>query len=112
MPRRDARVDANQKEIVQAFRAMGATVQHLHTVGGGCPDLVVGYRGLNLLVEVKDGSKPPSKRKLTEHEQAFFDEWNGQVTIVDSVHDVSGILVVMGLFAKAIDSLRESMSDV
>lgn len=38
MPRRKARVDANQSEVVAAFRAAGATVQHLHMVGGGCPD--------------------------------------------------------------------------
>lgn len=38
MPRRKARVDANQSEVVAALRAVGATVQHLHMVGGGCPD--------------------------------------------------------------------------
>ena len=55
MPRtnRPSRVDANQAEIVAAFRAAGATVLHLHSIGHGCPDLLVGYQGRNLLVEVK-----------------------------------------------------------
>jgi DNA-binding NarL/FixJ family response regulator len=39
---RAAKVDANQTEITAALRQMGATVQHIHTVGKGCPDLLVG----------------------------------------------------------------------
>jgi len=36
-----ARTDANQSEIVAGLRAIGATVQPLHAVGKGCPDLMV-----------------------------------------------------------------------
>ena len=39
MPRRAPRIDANQPEIVKSFRKLGCTVQHLHMVGDGCPDL-------------------------------------------------------------------------
>lgn len=39
---RAAKVDKNQPEIVEALRAEGAVVQHLHAVGVGCPDLLVG----------------------------------------------------------------------
>lgn len=80
------RTDANQREIVDTFRKLGASVQILSDVGKGCPDLAVGIFGINLLVEVKDGNKPPSKQRLTEHEQAFFDAWKGQVCIIKS-HD-------------------------
>ena len=45
-----ARVDANQPEIVKALRGVGATVQHLHKVGQGCPDLMVGWRLLHQAV--------------------------------------------------------------
>jgi hypothetical protein len=31
-------------------------------VGRGVPDLLVGWRGTNLLLEVKDGNKPQSAR--------------------------------------------------
>ncbi len=53
--RRAANVDRNQPEIVAALRAAGATVEYLHAVGGGCPDLLVGYRGANYVLEVKEG---------------------------------------------------------
>ena len=82
-----ARVDANQPEIVEALRAVGCTVQHLHTVGKGCPDLLVGRAGRNFLLEIKDGNKPPSKRKLTADEKEWHQTWTGQVIVVNSVDE-------------------------
>jgi hypothetical protein len=64
-----ARIDANQPAIVAAIRKMGATVLHLHTIGKGAPDILIGYQGKNALVELKDGAKPPSARKLTPDEE-------------------------------------------
>lgn len=78
------RTDANQTEIVDTLRSVGATVQILSAVGDGCPDLLVGFRGENYLLEVKDGNKPPSKRRLTPAEKKFFDTWKGQVQKVMS----------------------------
>ncbi len=85
--RRAARVDANQSEIVDALRKVGATVQPLHTVGKGCPDLLVGYRGENHVLELKDGSKPPSARKLTDDELEWHDSWRGRVFVVNDVRE-------------------------
>ena len=45
--------DANQSLIVADLRKAGATVQTLHEVGRGCPDLLVGFRGVNFIIEVK-----------------------------------------------------------
>jgi len=90
--RRAAKVDENQPEIVAAFRKGGASVEHLHTIGKGCPDLVVGFRGLNALVEVKDGRKPPSQRKLTKDEQKWHDAWGGQVFVVECPEDAEALL--------------------
>lgn len=71
---------------------MGASVQPLHTVGQGCPDLLVGYGGTNYLLEVKDGNKPPSQRKLTPDEHAWHDEWRGHVTVVTCTWDCDVLL--------------------
>ena len=87
-----ARVDDNQKEIVEALRAIGATVRVV-TQGGGIPDLLVGFRGHTVLMEVKDGRKKPSARKLTEAEEKFFLEWRGgMLAIVESVDDALALL--------------------
>lgn len=90
--RRAARVDANQEQIVSALRACGATVRVV-TQGDGIPDLLVGYRGYTILMEVKDGRKPPSARKLTEEEEKFFTNWTGgMLAIVNSVDEALELL--------------------
>lgn len=86
------RIDANQPLIVEAFRKHGCTVAHTHMVGKGFPDLVIRYRDHVALVEVKDGAKPPSRRKLTKPEELFHDAWGGVVQIVQSVDDVSALV--------------------
>lgn len=85
--RRAAKIDANQGEIIRALRAVGATVQPLHTIGRGCPDLLVGYRSDNALLELKDGRKPPSARKLTPDEADWIGQWRGTVYVVTSVDE-------------------------
>lgn len=81
------RVDSNQAEIVAVLRDLGATVQPLNAVKHGCPDLLVGYRGVNYLLEVKDGSKPKSQKKLTRDETKWIANWRGTVIVVESVDD-------------------------
>jgi hypothetical protein len=90
--RRAARIDANQPAIVEALRAAGASVATAHTLGDGFPDLVVGYLGVAVLMEVKDGSKPPSARQLTPEQVKFHANWKGPIS---TVTDVEGALRVL-----------------
>lgn len=85
--RRAARVDDNQAEIVAALRRAGCSVCSLAGVGRGCPDLAVGLRGVTYLLEVKDGSKCPSKRRLTAGERQWHEGWRGHVAVVHSVDE-------------------------
>lgn len=85
--RRAARVDRNQNEIVTALRKVGASVQHLHNVGRGCPDIAVGFRGATYLLEVKtdDGT-------LTNAEAIWHAHWRGQVDIVRNVDEALRVI--------------------
>jgi pimeloyl-ACP methyl ester carboxylesterase len=80
---RAARVDGNQAAIVKALRGYGCSVLHMHQIGNGCPDLAIATppddKGLRRIgfIEVKDGTKPPSARKLTADQVEFWDEWKG-----------------------------------
>lgn len=80
-----SKIDANQPEIVKALRAAGCTVEHLHTVGKGCPDLLCAIAGHNFLIEVKDGSKDPSAQKLKPTQVEWHAKWNTDVYVVNSV---------------------------
>jgi hypothetical protein len=83
--RRAARTDRNQSEIIQALRRAGCRVHDTSRLGGGFPDIMVaGRRGL-VLMEIKDGAKPPSARKLTPAEAEFFEFWAEHVSIVATV---------------------------
>lgn len=86
------RIDENQNEIVKALRKAGAYVRII-SQGDGIPDLLVAYKGVTILMEVKDGDKVPSARKLTEAEQKFFDEWTGgMLVVVNSVDEAIATL--------------------
>ena len=91
--RRAARVDDNHAEIIRALLAVGATVVDTSAVGAGCPDLLVGYRGVNFLIEIKDGAKPKSARQLTQAQESWFALWRGRAAVVI---DVDEALAVVG----------------
>lgn len=77
---RHGRSDANQSEIVAALREAGRSVQVLSAVGNGCPDLLVGWGGRLLLMEVKTADG-----KLTRAQERWMRSWKGPVAIVRSV---------------------------
>jgi len=90
--RAKAKVDANQSRIVDALRKAGCTVQSLGAVGAGCPDLLVGFGNRNLLLEVKDGSLPPSKKRLNHDQAAWHATWRGQVSTVTNIREALDVV--------------------
>ena len=114
--RRASKVDANQHAIVKLLRRLGATVQHLHHVGSGCPDLLVGAPGLTLtgdfdradalrrlegldgivvhdgatlLVEVKN---PETGGTLTPSQVDWHARWRGQKTVAESPQEAAALV--------------------
>lgn len=81
------KVDKNQPRLVKKFRELGATVFHLHTVGAGCPDLLVGLHGHNFICEVKD-----EIGHLTKAQVDFHSTWAGLVWIARTEDDVEKIV--------------------
>lgn len=77
---RAKRTDANQSAIIAVLRQVGATVVDLSAVGKGCPDLLVGHRGVTYLLEVKNVK---GRNRLTPDQDVFYAWWRGApVTIV------------------------------
>jgi hypothetical protein len=76
---------------VARLRTEGWSVWDCAAMGGGFPDLCVGKHGKTLLLEVKDGTKPPSARKLTPDEERFFENWRGSAYVVTSPEEAADI---------------------
>ncbi len=82
--RRAARVDETQADIVAALRKAGASVLDMSAVGGGFPDLVCGFRGLTLLMEVKNPNTRYGRRGFNKNQIRWQETWNGgPVSLVD-----------------------------
>lgn len=75
--RKIAKTDKNQAEIVQGLKAACRSVVLLHQVGGGIPDLLVGFQGKMWLMEVKS-----EKGKLNDLQLEFFETWRGPRPVV------------------------------
>ena len=92
MVRRKAQVDDSQAEIVEGLRKAGVAVAVTSSAGQGFPDIVTGFRGQNYLIEIKDGKKPPSKRKLTPDQVSFHNQWKGQIAVAKSLTEAFKII--------------------
>lgn len=73
----DARKDGNHAEIVAGLKQACRSVIELHRVGGGVPDLLVGFGGKMKLLEVKT-----KEGKLQKNQVKFFETWRGPRPIV------------------------------
>ena len=88
---RKRRTDANHADAMAWFRALGCAVFDAHSVAGGFPDLVVLTPSERVvLVEVKDGAKPPSARRLTPAAVEFCRRW--PVSVCTSAADAGEIV--------------------
>ena len=88
--RRNARIDNNHVEIVQAFRKLGCSVFSLAPLGKGIPDLVVAINGNTCLVEIK------SKRgKENDLQLIWAENWKGSRAVVRDTQGVETVVKLM-----------------
>ena len=77
-PRFSAQRDANEAGIIAALQKAGAGVKKLNDPkASGTPDLLVGFRGVNFLLEVKG-----SKGNFSQEQRWFRDWWPGRKPVV------------------------------
>ena len=96
--RRAAKIDANQTEIVDAFRKLGCSVQSLAALGKGVPDIMVSLGGITWLVEVKAG-----RGKENPLQTAWAASWLGCRAVV---RDIEGVIVTVKTMAAQSKQLR------
>ena len=84
------RQDSNACQIVEALTAAGWYCLDTSRAGFGAPDCLAVRGGRLVPIEIKDGSKPPSARRLTPAEQAVHDAFAAAgvpIVVVTSVHE-------------------------
>lgn len=75
---RARRNDGNKRALHKLWTAIGGSWLDIAPEHGGEPDALVGWRGRDALIEVKDGSKPPSARKLRPEQVEWHRQWKGR----------------------------------
>jgi hypothetical protein len=71
---RAAKIDANHRQIQALFEAHGVRWKSTAALPGFC-DAVAQVGNRTALIEIKDGTKRPSARKLTPAQVAFHRDW-------------------------------------
>lgn len=69
--------DLNQDVIVRTLQEVGATVLDLADQGNGCPDIVVGWHGENILMEIKNPDNSYGRRGLNKNQTEWAELWRG-----------------------------------
>lgn len=86
------KVDSNHGEIVKALRSAGILARSTASVGDGFPDILAAYRDVIVLLEVKDGSLPPSARKLTKAEAEFVATWPRTYVVTSPAEAIEAVV--------------------
>ncbi len=82
--RRAARTDNNQHELVEALKKIGARSYYIKEP----VDLVVGFRGRSILLEVKRPGKV-----LTKAQEEFIAAWPGEVHVCRTIDEAIAAVI-------------------
>ena len=94
--RRAAKRDANEASIIAHLRAVGASVLQIDDTDA--PDLLVGFRGANYLMEVKmpagkRGGTSANGQHLSEGQEVWHLKWRGaRVAVVRSPDEALAVI--------------------
>ena len=93
--RRNARIDKNHPEVVEAFRKLGCSVLSLAPLGRGIPDLLVAIGGVTWLIEIKS-----KKGKENDLQLEWAENWRGARAVVRDTQGVETVVKLMRSFPK------------
>jgi Holliday junction resolvase len=90
--RQAPKLDSNQLEIVNALRGRGASVQSLAAIGRGCPDLLIGIHGINIVAEVKAHKAGTVAGEPNPDQARWIAEWRGVAVVIRDLEDVGRVV--------------------
>ena len=81
-----------KEDIIKAIETKGGTVIEVSRLRRGMPSLLVGFRGTNSLLFIKDGTQSAQRRHMTDAELNFQTFWRGRVRIANSVAEALNLV--------------------
>ncbi len=87
MKSRKKKRDGNEGDLVRALELVGADVERLDLANG--PDLLVGFRGRNWLLEVKN---PDGRNRVESNQEQWHGRWRGQSAVVRSAMEAIEVI--------------------
>ena len=90
--------DLNHAEVTRFLKGCGCSVHDTSKVGGGFPDIAVGFRRHTFLVEIKSANG-----RLLESQKNFGNNWAGDLPIVaysgeEAMKEMLGRIDIDGTF--------------
>ena len=73
------RTDLNHAQVINGLRQAGMAAHSIASVGDGVPDILVGFRGICVVLEVKRYKEEPNQK-----EKDFAARWPGPYAIVNT----------------------------
>lgn len=83
------RRDANHGPLAKLAARIGATHLDMSQLGDDSPDALIGFRGVNYLIEFKNGRRA----KLKPGQETFRRTWRGQVHTIRTPDELLGLLL-------------------
>lgn len=84
------RKDSNHKEIVKKFKDLDWFVTDVSDTPKICDiriDKLIEGKHVSVVIEIKDGEKPPSSRKITKDEFEYLSNFPGNLAIIEDTYD-------------------------
>jgi len=83
------RKDDNHAPLREGWRRLGGSWLDIVPETGGEPDALIGWRGDDRLIEIKNPLAPPSRRKPRAKQIAWHRTWRGRpVALVECLGDM------------------------
>lgn len=95
------RRDANHFEIIKQFQQLGCTVIDVSQTPCGF-DILVGYGGLTMPVEIKTGKQKDAAKKLTDNEKRVHERWTGGARLVTGPEAVAETVNTLRLWHRTL----------
>ena len=103
-----AKRDANHSEIVAALQEYGVSVIDTSHIGRGFPDLMLGWYGQTLMMEIKNPKTQYGRRGLNKNQMRWKEDWKGgPYAVVSTVDGAMAAVVALEMGSSTVATVTD-----